>query len=292
MECGYRNDRCSTRHPNGGATLLFVLIIAGSSTAAWEPAHETMQRRNAALPHVEASILSASGVQRLEVRLARGGVTVKVADVPDIHLRVARHSTSTDPRVVVMRTSQADGVVRIVAVHPLPSSDVLHECLYVDEELGDFWHYHVTVDVELTIPARLALRVRTMRGDVAVSGLEGSVDVATNDGNIRLKELGGPLSAAALGSVDLEIGSASNPRRAVQRVTTYSGDLRLRVPTGERVRTDDGLAAVIRGGATELLRTDGIGTREVSVSIGQGSPSIEVGITQGRLIVMPLTSSK
>ena len=259
--------------------LLCLLMTAGAATAARQSADSPV-------------LVSGTGVNQLEVRLARGGVRVIVADVADIQLRTVRRSTSTDPRVVVMRTSQSNGILRIVSVHPPPLSDVMHESLHFDEELGDFWHFDVTVDVELTMPARLALKVRTMRGDIDVSGVQGSVDVATNDGNIRLKKLGGALTAAAVGGVDLEIGPASNPGRAVQKVTAYSGDLRLRVPPGVRVRTTNGETVVAQGDATEVLRAAGSGTREVSVSIGELGAAIELGITRGRLIVMPMGASR
>jgi hypothetical protein len=168
----------------------------------------------------------------------------------------------------------------------------MQECLHFDEELGDFWHYDVTVDVELRIPARLVLRVRTMRGDVVVSGVEGNVDLATNDGEIRLREIRGNLSAAALGSVDLETLSVSSPRPSVMKVTAYTGDVTLRVPAGERIRMNGTQFVMAQRNATELLRTEGGATRDASVSVGQFGPSLDVGITRGRLIVMPIGASQ
>ena len=221
----------------------------------------------------------------------RGTVTVNPTSGPDISMRVVRRSTSTDPRIVVVRASETKGVVRIVSVHPPPIPGVMHECLHDDEELGDFWHYDVTVDVELTIPARLALLVRTMRGDVVVSGLEGNVDVATNDGEIRLKEIRGNLVAAAVGTVDFQPTSSSRPGPHAVRVTAYAGDIRLRIPSGQRVRTDGGPAVEVRRDAPEVLSTAGSAGHDVAVSVESGA-SFEVGITRGRLIVVPSGSSK
>jgi hypothetical protein len=170
---------------------------------------------------------------------------------------------------------------------------VTHECLHFDEELGDFWHYDVTVDVELAIPARLALVVRTMKGDVAVFGREGNVDVATNDGEIRLSKIRGNVSARAVGSVDLTLFPASGRPSSAIRVTAYAGDVTLRIPSGEAVRLSDRNAAVTSPlGPTELLRAGGSATRNVSVSVGPFGPSVDVGITRGRLVVMPSLPSQ
>lgn len=241
--------------------------------------------------HEGALSIDGHAVTQVEVRLARGSLMVKGSDRPDLHLRTVQRSSSIDPRVVVMRTSQANGVVRVVAYHPATHVGPPVECLPVDEELGDFWHIDVTVDVELSIPRRMNLKLRTMRGDAEVSGLAGTLDVATNDGGIRLKGLGGELTAAALGSVDLRMDSSPGSGTHARRVSAYRGDVRLWIPHNESLQIGRAGALVAPADELELARTEGSESLSLPVLIGQSSPPIQVELTRGRLILMPSHSS-
>lgn len=264
------------------ATAILSLILSGSVIAA-----ELQQRaRSAPSEYLENSTISGRGVSEVQLRLARGSVTVTRSRGPDIAVRITQRSTSTDPRLVIARISRTASRVRIVAVHPEPFHDVMHECLQFDDELGDFWHHDVTVDVGLELPAQSALHVRTMRGDVVVSGRTGHVDVATNDGNIRLSDLHADVTAAALGNIDMETvpGSLSGPR--LVRLSTYSGDLKLQIPAGERVRTDAGRSIVVTPEMLEVLRTESTVTRRISLGIGERMIPVDAAVSGGRLLLI------
>jgi hypothetical protein len=100
--------------------------------------------------------------------------------------------------------------------------------------------------LELSIPRRMGVRVRTASGDITVASLDGDVAVTTASGGVGLTGLTGAVSAqSASGAVDvassrpasLEARSASGrldialspPRGATVRLETASGDIELRI---------------------------------------------------------------
>lgn len=265
-------------------TGLLIVISVGGLLAI----EQQQQRSERVSHHSETSTVSGRNVAQVQVRLARGRVTVTPSNSHDVTVRVSQRSTTTDARVVNARISETTTGLRIVAVHPTPLPDFTHESIHIDEELGDFWHYDVTVDIELEVPPQIAVHARTMRGAVTVAGLNGDVDVATNDGEIQLRNLSGNVTAAALGNLDIEF-PAQFTKLPTVRLTTYGGDLKIRIPSGQRVQTNDGQATFLFREPVELLRTDGAMTRELSLSIGEYGVSLEVGVTNGRLVILPTT---
>ncbi len=190
-----------------------------------------------------------------------------------------------------MKTSQKDGIVRIAAVHPPPPLYPVGECLFYDEELGDFWHHDITTDIELSIPAHIDLWLRTMSGNAEVVGLAGALDVATNDGDIRLKHLKGGVKAVALGNIHLEWDSMSASVARARRLSAYGGDVRLWLANGEFIRIDDGRALVAQASEVDVAKTEDAQSLSLSIAVGRLNTPIEVDLGRGRLILMPPLSN-
>jgi hypothetical protein len=106
--------------------------------------------------------------------------------------------------------------------------------LVYDDELGDFWHHNVAVDLQVSVPAARTVRIRTFVGDIAVTGVGGGVDVATNDGAIALKDLMGDVRAFALGDIICEFANASTPQGDAF-LSVYGGTVHALVSSSERI---------------------------------------------------------
>jgi hypothetical protein len=230
-----------------------------------------------------AFAVSGRDVERVEIRVARGTLTIAGSDSPDIEVRATRRSTIVDPRLVDVRWSRRGDSLRIVARHPSPPPGPPRECLLVDEELGDFWHDDVTVDLALSVPTWMALKMSTMRGRVEVTRVSGDVDIATNDGPVQLRELGGGFSVTAVGTIDFDVNDT--PRAAVRRASTYGGDIRIHVPPNRLVRIADTIAAA-NDLPREVVRVKDAVSVAIAVRVGSDVP-IHVELVGGGLLLVP-----
>ncbi|MFE5541872.1 hypothetical protein [Streptomyces sp. NPDC056492] len=109
-----------------------------------------------------------------------------------------------------------------------------------------------SVDLGVTVPAGMPVKVTAGSGTVVISGLGGAVDAEVGTGTLRLSALRGPLRAG-IGSGSLEASGLSSPQAEIragagsaavrfaappERVTARagSGRLRLTVPEATRFR--------------------------------------------------------
>ncbi|MGW8776939.1 hypothetical protein ACWGNM_02580 [Streptomyces sp. NPDC055796] len=109
-----------------------------------------------------------------------------------------------------------------------------------------------SVDLGVTVPAGVPVKVTAGSGTVVISGLGGSVDASVGAGTLRLSALRGPLRAS-VGSGSLEASGLSSPEAEIragagsavarfaappERVTARAGAgrLRLTVPAETRFR--------------------------------------------------------
>lgn len=113
-----------------------------------------------------------------------------------------------------------------------------------------------SVDLDVTVPAGIPVKVTAGSGTVSVSGLAGPVDAEVGGGQLRLSALRGPLRAS-VGSGSLEASGLTSPQADIRagagsavarfaappdRVTARAGagSLRLTVPTATRFRVTAG----------------------------------------------------
>ncbi|MFF3859948.1 hypothetical protein [Streptomyces sp. NPDC002209] len=109
-----------------------------------------------------------------------------------------------------------------------------------------------SVDLGVTVPAGVPVKVTAGSGTVDISGLGGAVDAEVGTGQLRLTALSGPLRAS-VGSGSLEASGLTSPQAELragagsavarfaappQRVTARAGagHIRLTVPTATRFR--------------------------------------------------------
>lgn len=127
---------------------------------------------------------------------------------------------------------------------------------------SDHDDYDLRLDVR--IPARFDVFVRTGDGDVTVAGVEGIVQLQTGDGDIALGSASGPEVMIRTGDGDVALGAVSSRRVQVQ---TGDGDVALGpIEAGDvTVRTGDGDIAI--GELSGALRAS-TGDGDVMVRLG------------------------
>ncbi|GAA0623446.1 DUF4097 family beta strand repeat-containing protein [Streptomyces crystallinus] len=146
-----------------------------------------------------------------------------------------------------------------------------------------------SVQLDLTVPAGVGLKVRSGSGTVRVSGLTGPITVDGGSGSVKLYGVRGPLdasvgsgsfSATAIGSAEAEVHSGSGhaevefvtPPRKVT-ASTGSGGVDLFVPAGSRYRIEGKRGSGTRD-IDESLR-DPASYRLIDVSVGSGTATVD-----------------
>ncbi|MFD9487885.1 DUF4097 family beta strand repeat-containing protein [Streptomyces sp. NPDC059991] len=146
-----------------------------------------------------------------------------------------------------------------------------------------------SVELDLTVPAGVALKVNSGSGTVRVSGLTGPVDVDGGSGSVKLYGVRGPINAsvgsgsfsgAAIGSTVAEVHSGSGhaelefvtPPREVT-ASAGSGSVDLFVPPGSRYRVEGTKGSGARD-IKDSLR-DPASDRLITVSSGSGAATVD-----------------
>ncbi|WP_329398629.1 hypothetical protein [Streptomyces melanogenes] len=146
-----------------------------------------------------------------------------------------------------------------------------------------------SVQLDLTVPAGVALKVNSGSGTVRVSGLTGPVDVDGGSGSVKLYGVRGPIDAsvgsgsfsgAAIASTEAEVHSGSGhaelefvtpPRRVT--ASTGSGSVDLRVPVGSHYRVEGAKGSGTRDIEDSL--PDPASDRLIKVSSGSGTATLD-----------------
>ncbi|MFG2147561.1 hypothetical protein ACGFRG_25760 [Streptomyces sp. NPDC048696] len=144
-----------------------------------------------------------------------------------------------------------------------------------------------SVQLDLTVPAGVELKVKNGSGAVRVTGLTGPVDVRAGSGSVKLYGVRGPitgsvdsgsLNGSAIGSADAEVrvrsGQASlefvaPPRRV--SASSGSGSVEVSLPPGSRYRVAGKAGSGVRDVDDALV--DPASARMLTISTGSGSAS-------------------
>jgi hypothetical protein len=219
------------------------------------------------------------------VKLARGNVVVKGWDRSYVHLRATQRDSSGESVAVTLRTSQANGALRIVASTSKALTHSLLECLPPDDELGDIWHNPMSVHIELFVPSRMPVNTRSMRGDIEVSGVTGALDVATNEGDLAVKNIDGEVIVVARGSVHLADSSMAAADAGARRLSVYDGEVRFWARRGDSLQVD-GSRISPNAEQLEIAKTSGSESRTLTIHIRQSITPIAVELWRSRLLLL------
>lgn len=98
-------------------------------------------------------------------------------------------------------------------------------------------------DVYLRVPMSVSLRLKTVDGEIEVTGVRGEIDVSATDGNIVLEDVAGGVVAYSVDG-NLTVSLARVPLASPMSLATDDGDILFFIPEGlnaaVRISTIDG----------------------------------------------------
>ncbi|WP_159047359.1 hypothetical protein [Streptomyces sp. XY332] len=142
-----------------------------------------------------------------------------------------------------------------------------------------------SVDLGVTVPAGIPVKVSAGSGTVDISGLAGAVDAEVGAGRLRLTALRGPLRAS-VGSGSLEASGLSSPQ-ADLRAGAGSAVARFAAPPQQvTARAGAGHLRLTVPAATRFRVTDRAGTGRCDVAPGMHDPAapgrLDISADSGR----------
>ena len=141
----------------------------------------------------------------------------------------------------------------------------------------------VIVDYEVTVPARMAIRLASVNGELLVDGFQGTVTVAQVNGEISLTRLGGDVEAGLVnGGI---VADLAPPPGGEIDLHVVNGTVGLDLPISVSAWLD---ARVVNGSVSVrgLTLTGGSSTtRSVSGRLGSGDGQIDLSATNGTITV-------
>lgn len=195
-----------------------------------------------------------------------GSVAVRGDRTDDVvvHARIATRAPSADDARALARD------LRIVADDGR---------IYADGPETDrrrSWYVSYVVEV----PRRADLRVTTHNGSVAVSGVDGRMELSAHNGSMSLSDVGGDVRARTRnGALSVRLAGRQWEGRGLD-AETENGSVRVDIPDGYGARLETG---TVNGGLTTdfPITLEGRVGRAISTEIGGGGPTVRAMTTNG-----------
>ncbi|MFI5979581.1 hypothetical protein ACIBEA_01765 [Streptomyces sp. NPDC051555] len=142
-----------------------------------------------------------------------------------------------------------------------------------------------TVDLGVSVPADIPVRVTGDSGKVDISGLGGAVDVETGSGALRLTALRGPLRAV-VHSGSLEGSALTSPEADIRAGTGSAVARFLTPPVRLTARSDSGAVQVTVPVGTRFQVASRVGSGSLEVARGMRDPAapghLDLSVESGR----------
>ncbi len=162
--------------------------------------------------------------QTLEVRAISGDVHVELAPGGTAEVVARKEGKASDFDDVQVRVVKSgEGVTICTVYYPDKNSE---GC---DGGRPGWFHrsIHVSVDYTVRLPAGVALKTRTVSGDVVARDVRSDVDAASVSGEVHISTTG--KASASTVSGDIDVGMADLDWTSL-RFHSVSGDVTLRLP--------------------------------------------------------------
>lgn len=218
---------------------------------------------NDANNHKEASFSSAEAFDSIEVSIPAGDVEIAVGAETQVDLRLS--FGDREPQITwTIENGKAT----------------------LEVECGGGWHF-CGADVDLVLPAHVAIDLDLGVGDIDITGVQGKIKLESGAGDVTMQSLGGDVhTATGAGEVDgrdlsganlrFETGlgdidvAASDTTQTV-RAATGAGDIDIEVTAGEhQLHSETGLGDVQTSGITVTADA----TRSIHAETGLGDVTI------------------
>ncbi len=202
----------------------------------------------AILSQDERSERSLEGdISRVEVLSERGALTIRAGAPTGATVAERRRWVLAGPEVTAEIT---DGTLRIDVTCPAVS---VISC---------------SADLDVSVPPSSVLDVKTVRGRLEVRGVNGTMDVISEDGDVFVQ--GGPSRLESI-SVTGDVTAELSERPDLVRMRSETGDMRLVVPGGDY--------AITANSALDEERVEGL------TSVTGAARVLEVSSGRGRVVV-------
>jgi DUF4097 and DUF4098 domain-containing protein YvlB len=200
-----------------------------------------------------------------------GGAELTTDTTTTDHPPVTRLMLDSDAGEVSVRAGAASQVTatrRYAGAEPLVEQTVEGDVLTVTARCPDGAD-PCAVDLEVTVPAVAAVRVRVGAGDVTVQGLSGEVDLEAGTGDLRGTGLAGPTATARSGAGAVDLRHTTAPEQVVAEAG--AGDVSVTVPAAEVYRVEANSAV---GEVRVEVADDPGASRRVSARSGAGDVTV------------------
>jgi Putative adhesin len=219
----------------------------------------------------------------IRVKNMNGAITVEPSTSDRVEVRarkrVGRHGDPEDVRIEVQKVGAGDGDVLICALWNEDAECT--ETSYRSNSSG--WRRNDT-EVEFTVrlPKDVRVAVSTVNGSVEVAGATSQVEAHTVNGGIEAATTGGPVSAGTVNG-DIRVRMASLGGSDDLAYSTVNGSVTVELP--ERVDAEVELTTV--NGSLEadypLTMQGRISPRRIRATIGQGGRRMEFKTVNGNV---------
>jgi hypothetical protein len=193
-----------------------ALVLAGPA-AAQDRNGRDRDRGPVETETVERTLSLQPGGE-IRLRTFAGRVNIRATGGDNVTVKAVRRATRERLDTVQLDITQSGNAVTIDA----------------NRRTGDRRDDNVVeTDFDIEVPARVDLNVRTFSAPVTVTGLSGEMDIEGFSAEIRLAEVAGPMRLKTFsGGIELEARDWMEGDDL--DVTTFSGDVTLRLPDSAR----------------------------------------------------------
>lgn len=238
-------------------TVLFVLIGMRVAIIAEEPDAPVLQETNLdrRFSYTEKRTVLWEDKRPLEVLETHGSIVIKGKSGNELAVKAIKVAHATDLSIA---RSVASGIKILIEV---PRDKIIVKTDLRD--IGEEYSY-AFADYILRIPPEMAVRAETEEGEIAVSGIDGDVNILTASGPVRLNSLKGRVTVVTEnGSVEAK----DSP--GVYNIATVEGDIKVSVP--------------VSGISEDMYITSASGTVELTIQ-STAKITIVVEKTDGEII--------
>jgi DUF4097 and DUF4098 domain-containing protein YvlB len=205
---------------------------------------------------------------RVLVRTGRGDITVRGSDDAEIHVMAKKSARSWSE-------SEAERMAKPVTVEIAENGDG-YEVRPAGYKLSDT---RIGVELEVTIPSKALLSVKTEAGNVTISGMASDVAVSEANGNVEVRETKGDVN------VDIRKGNvAISDTQGDVKISGKGGDVEVNDTTGNLSVEGDFYGTVRADKATKGVRYISLKT---DLTIASLAGHLEAGTGNMDLVDVP-----
>ncbi len=238
--------------------------------------------------------LKVSGQVNLEVASGSGNITVRTGSADTVQISAKLHSNNGASWLFGSGNIEE----RIQKIEQNPPIEQTGNSIHVGNTGNNDLYRNISIDYDVTVPAKTQLTARTGSGDQSITGVELPLNAQTGSGNITVDNLGSEARLSS-GSGDIKIGSVKGMLTATAgsgniraqgvageiNAHTGSGDVEMRQVSAGNVKVDTGSGNIrlhgikggfnARAGSGDIV-ADGDPTADWKLSAGSGNITLKV----------------